>query len=116
MSRTTDLTRERHPDEETDTLDGDGMTHDGETRRAPRGRARNAGALGIGILFGLAVGAAVALLFAPRSGDETRARIGHRAHQVRGRVADRWEELQDDIRRSARRGRRKLGRTIANRT
>lgn len=75
-------------------------------------------------LFGALVGAGVALLFAPRSGEDTRRiigeqaqrasdtvrdaiddvtdRVAERAADVRDRAADRVDEVRDSVRRSRR--------------
>jgi gas vesicle protein len=42
----------------------------------------------VAFIAGAAVGAAVALLFAPASGDETREYLGQRAREGRDRAAD----------------------------
>lgn len=47
-----------------------------------------AGGFLIAFVAGAAVGAAVALLFAPASGDETRRYLGQRAREGRERAAD----------------------------
>lgn len=114
MPRPTDFTREHGQDEDAHTFDGDAHLRD-DTASRPTRRARDAGTFGAGLLLGLAIGAGIAILFAPQSGDVTRAHLGHRARHLRGRVTDRWEDLRDDVRRSARRGRRKLNRTLVER-
>lgn len=65
-----------------------------------------------GLILGAALGAGVALLLAPRPGDETRKLIGRRARRLGDRVADRVDDLRDDIRRSARKGEKKLRRSL----
>jgi gas vesicle protein len=51
-----------------------------------------------GMLLGAAIGAGVALLMAPASGRKTRRRLVKQAEGIRGRAADRWEEVTDEIR------------------
>jgi len=67
---------------------------------------------GTGIALGAALGAGVALLFAPYSGEETRAAIlrrgAHLAHQGR----DAWDDLRDELEWAARRGKRRVGRRV----
>lgn len=46
-------------------------------------------------LAGTAIGAAVALLFAPASGAETRSRIGRRTEEGKDALADSGRELLD---------------------
>ena len=48
-------------------------------------------------LFGAALGAGLALLFAPRSGAETRLEIQNRARRVRDRAEDAVEDATDRI-------------------
>lgn len=63
---------------------------------------------GAGLMLGLAVGAGLALLLAPRAGDETRRIIKRRARRLGDHVSESVEDLRDDIRRSARRGEKRL--------
>jgi gas vesicle protein len=46
-------------------------------------------------LFGLAIGAGVALLFAPKSGEETRRELRNRGRQLRATAGEKAEELQE---------------------
>lgn len=64
------------------------------------------GAFGLGILAGALVGAAVALLLAPQSGEETRERIATRARRFGVRADEGWNDLRDELRRLKRRSRR----------
>lgn len=48
-------------------------------------------------LWGIAVGAALGLLFAPMSGEELRAEIGRRGRRVKDLAADKAEELEEMI-------------------
>ena len=48
-------------------------------------------------LMGLAVGAGIALLFAPRSGAETRRAIGDGARRVRDRASDMVEDATETV-------------------
>ena len=59
---------------------------------------RQIGTLGVGIAIGVAIGAGVALLLAPMSGEDTRDLIGDRARRLRGRAADGWDDLRDELR------------------
>ncbi len=53
---------------------------------------------GVGpFIFGALLGAGVALLFAPRSGEETRQQIEDRALQLRDAAGDRIRDLQADL-------------------
>jgi len=63
-------------------LFGDGKT---EVRRAVGGHSDGAifGTLALGLLLGAIVGAAIALLFAPFTGDEARRRLGESVEKVR---------------------------------
>lgn len=71
---------------------------------------RQTGAATAGLVFGLALGAGLALLFAPRSGDETRELIGERTRLLRGRAEDQFDDLREELGHSARRGRRRVRR------
>ncbi len=71
---------------------------------------RQTGAATAGLVFGLALGAGLALLFAPRSGDEMRELIGERTRLLRGRAVDHLDDLREDLGYSARRGRRRVRR------
>jgi hypothetical protein len=70
------------------------------------------GAFGAGLALGLALGAGAALLFAPRTGEETRELLGTRARELGDGMADRWDDLRHELRRAARRGRRKMRRGV----
>jgi gas vesicle protein len=50
-----------------------------------------------GFLLGLAVGAGVALLFAPRTGDETRQQLKNTGRRLRAAAAERAEDLQEAL-------------------
>jgi hypothetical protein len=76
-------------------------------KRRPRGSSyRNVpdkGAismLGVGILIGVAIGAGVALLAAPESGEDTRDRIRSRIRHLRGRDRP-WDRLARELRRAS---------------
>jgi hypothetical protein len=68
------------------------------------------GLFAAGALIGAVVGAGAALLFAPRSGEETRQRLARRGRRLREHTSDAWEDLRDELRHAARRGKRKLAR------
>ena len=48
-------------------------------------------------LWGLAIGAGLALLFAPDSGEETRRRLGRSARRVRSTAQDAAEDLRENV-------------------
>ena len=56
----------------------------------------NIGLFTAGIALGAILGATVALLWAPASGDETRHRIGRRVRGLRG-DEDVWAELAEEL-------------------
>lgn len=65
---------------------------------------RSGGGMGL-FLLGLAVGAGIALLYAPQSGAETRADLKRGARKIRRKVRDLAEDTSDaahDLSRSAR--------------
>ncbi|MDQ6886025.1 MAG: YtxH domain-containing protein [Gemmatimonadota bacterium] len=59
-------------------------------------------------LLGLAIGAGMALLLAPRSGQETRQEIGRRARRVKRAARDTAEEITDTVRDSYEHARRSV--------
>jgi YtxH-like protein len=67
---------------------------------------RGAGILSLGVIAGALVGAGVALLLAPQSGEETRERIANRARGLGSRADASWDDLRDELRRLRRRSRR----------
>ena len=60
----------------------------------------NIGLFTAGIAVGAILGAAVALLFAPASGGETRHKIARRVRDIRGED-DVWDELAAELERAA---------------
>ncbi|MDQ6828184.1 MAG: YtxH domain-containing protein, partial [Gemmatimonadota bacterium] len=66
---------------------------------------KHVGLFSAGLAIGLAVGAGVALLLAPKSGEDTR-------EWIEEAVSDRWDSLRDEVGRLARRGKRKAGRKL----
>ena len=64
-------------------------------------------AFAAGILVGALTGASTALLTTPYSGWETRDLISRRASRARVRAADAWDDWGYDVRRKARRTRRR---------
>lgn len=56
--------------------------------------------LGIGILVGIAIGAGVALLAAPQSGEDTRDNIRDRIRHLRGQDRT-WDKLARELRRAS---------------
>lgn len=66
-----------------------------------------------GALFGAALGAGAALLFAPQSGAETRHDIAKRGRHIRARTATAWDDLRDELRYATRRSRRNLTRKLS---
>lgn len=68
------------------------------------------GSFGAGLALGVVLGAGVALLLAPQTGEETRELIGERAREFRGQAGDSWDDLRDELRWLSHRGRRKLRR------
>jgi gas vesicle protein len=56
---------------------------------------REAGSFVMPLLFGLAVGAGLGLLFAPQSGEETRRLLQHRVARMRDLAGETLEEWHD---------------------
>jgi hypothetical protein len=67
---------------------------------------------GTGIALGAALGAGVALLLAPFSGEEARAAIARRGARLADRGRDAWDELRDELEWAAKRGKRRVGRRV----
>lgn len=65
-----------------------------------------------GLATGLTIGAGAALLMAPRSGVETRRDLVRGGRRVRAQATDVWEDLRDEMRFAARRGKRKVNRAV----
>jgi gas vesicle protein len=65
-----------------------------------RGSARPFAA---GMLLGALVGAGLALLFAPQSGEETRRLLRRRAKKLADEATDRFDDIKDRIRHVKRR-------------
>jgi YtxH-like protein len=68
-----------------------------------------------GTILGAVVGAGAALLFAPQTGQETRRDIARQGRRLRSRTADAWDDLRDELQWAARRGRRKMARSLRGR-
>jgi hypothetical protein len=67
---------------------------------------------GTGIALGAAIGAGVALLFAPLTGDEARAAIVRGSARLAHIGRDAWDELRDELEWAAKRGKRRVGRRV----
>lgn len=67
---------------------------------------RSAGVFTLGAFAGALVGAGIALLLAPQSGEETRDRIVTHARRLGVRADEGWEDLRDELRRLQRQTRR----------
>jgi hypothetical protein len=67
---------------------------------------------GTGIALGAVLGAGVALLFAPASGEDARAAIVRRGSRLAKGGRDAWDELRDELEWAARRGKRRVGRRV----
>lgn len=93
-----------------ESVDGDGEGAEAEDNWFASRDWRQPGAVAAGMAVGLMLGAGLALLFAPRSGMETREIIGDRARLFRDDASDRFDDLRDELSRVARRGRRRIRR------
>jgi len=51
-----------------------------------------------GLVCGVAIGAGVALLLAPASGQKTRKRLQRAAGDLKETAGDRWDDVADDVR------------------
>jgi len=55
-----------------------------------------------GLAIGALVGAGVALLFAPRSGEDTRRAVSRRAKHLAREARDRYDDVREKVRRARR--------------
>ena len=83
-----------------------------EGRAWERGELARAGLLGGALAIGVLLGAGAALLLAPQTGEEMRADIADGTRRLRHRAGDAWEDLRDELRFAARRGRRRMRRGV----
>lgn len=72
------------------------------------GTRRRPGGLVAGILFGVFIGAAVALLFAPERGEKTRGQVRRRIHSMRQDALEGIDRAGSVTRKELRRRRRQL--------
>ena len=75
---------------------------------APRGMSskKPTAYLAAGLAIGIAVGAGVAILFAPQSGADTRRLIARRGRRLGQRGHDAWDDLADELKSAAKRRRK----------
>lgn len=64
----------------------------------------------VGVVLGLALGAAGALLFTPYDGAEYRRALARQRRRLGQRGHDAWDDLRDEFRRALRRRRRATAR------
>ena len=83
-----------------------------EGRSFDRGELARAGLLGGALAIGVLIGAGAALLLAPQAGEDTRADIADSTRRLRHRAGDAWEDLRDELRWAARRGRKRVQRGV----
>jgi hypothetical protein len=89
------------PDEEEDVFEEDEDVFDEET--GPLAHAgRRAGTFLAGMALGALVGAGLALLFAPQSGEDTRYQVSRRARRFARDARDRYDDLRDKVHRARR--------------
>jgi gas vesicle protein len=81
------------------TKDVDRPSRDEDEDDAPQDRRWDTGSFVTGLLIGAALGAGVALLLAPASGEETRRVIRRKARSVGDEVGDGWISARDEARR-----------------
>ena len=95
--------------EEDELIDENGQEQDAVTTRTSSG-----GTLALALLAGAAIGAAVALMMAPRTGQDMRRVLRKRAEGLRdtagGVLDETTEELRRQIRRRGRQVRRQMER------
>ncbi|MBL8988664.1 MAG: YtxH domain-containing protein, partial [Gemmatimonadetes bacterium] len=76
------------------------MDNEPEATAGPPAAGR--GSFGLGLLVGALLGATVALLFAPAPGRDTRRRLRRRLEDVRDRVGEGVDEIDQRVRREIR--------------
>jgi gas vesicle protein len=70
--------------------------------------ARGSGGLIAGIVIGALIGAGIALLAAPNTGEDTRRQLSRRARGLRDDATERFDDLSVRARRELKRRRRQL--------
>jgi gas vesicle protein len=84
-----------------------------ETESESRGtRESTSGAVAIALVAGAAIGAAVALMFAPKSGTEMRRVIRKRADGLRETAGNVFDDTADEVGRELRRRTRQIRRKL----
>ncbi len=68
----------------------------------------------VSFLLGIAIGAGIALLFAPQSGEETRAGISRGARRVRTRAQETMEDVTDRVASTVDEARREVERQVSS--
>ena len=68
----------------------------------------SAGSFISGLLLGVAVGAGLALLMAPQSGQRTRRQLRRSVEDLTDSAADRWDDVTGEVRDAVRTGKKKL--------
>ncbi|HEY8164752.1 MAG TPA: YtxH domain-containing protein [Gemmatimonadaceae bacterium] len=89
-----------------DPMDDDATQPPRSPRKKPVGSPyrrvvdpHSAGLLGVGVIIGVAIGAGVAMLFAPQSGEATRDMLRRRIRRVRGNTHV-WKRLGKELKRA----------------
>jgi len=73
-----------------------------EEERAMSHEGRRARTFLAGLAIGALVGAGIALLFAPQSGEETRRQVSRKAKHLAREARDRYDEMREKVRRARR--------------
>jgi gas vesicle protein len=81
----------------------DEFSLDDDFRDEPQQVIRGTGNFIVGLAVGALVGAGLALLYAPESGDKTRRRLGRRLRHLRDRSDKSVQELKSALRKELRR-------------
>lgn len=84
-------------DTESETLDA--LEHEEDDVKHEDHRAKT---FLTGLAIGALVGAGVALLFAPQSGEETRRTVARRAKHLAREARDHYDDVKDKLRRARR--------------
>ena len=99
------MPRSRSDVEPSSMTEPQGSSHD-------RGELARAGLLGGALALGVLIGAGAALLLAPQTGEDMRADLADGARGLSNRAGDAWDDLRDELRWAARRGRKRVHRGV----
>jgi len=92
--------------------DDEAVDETGREHETVRSRESNMGTVALALMAGAAIGAAVALMMAPRSGQDMRRVIRKRAQGLRDTAGHVIDDTADELRRQVRRRGRQMRRQM----